>query len=75
MGGTIVAATTIMGTCISGVVAALYTVFRSDLGRLFTVDALVQSSVATLTPILAAMVVGDAWNCIFSGAHHFGLTC
>lgn len=67
-GETIVIATALMSTLIAGAIAIVYTVFRSELGPLFTVDAAVQRSVASLAPILAAMVVGDAWNCVFSGA-------
>ena len=60
-------AAALMGTSIAAVLAAGCTVFRSSLGTLFSVDVLVQRAVASLAPILAAMLVGDAWNCVFSG--------
>ena len=68
MGAPIVRATALLGTVIPGFIAAFYIVFRRRLGPLFSIDESVQLAVASVIPVLAAMLLGDAWNCVLSGA-------
>ena len=61
-------ATAVLGTLISGGIGIAYNVFKPELGPIFTIDASVQRTVASLVPIMTVMLVGDAWICVFSGA-------
>ncbi len=41
---------------------------RLPLSRLYTNDAAVQAALMGVMPVLAAMLFGDALNCVYSGA-------
>lgn len=67
-GAHIVAATAVLGTLIGGGVGIVYSAFRGELGPVFTIDSSVQSTVTSLVPIMAIMIVGDGWICVCGGA-------
>ena len=41
---------------------------RAPISRLYTDDKAVQAALMGVMPVLAAMLFGDALNCVYSGA-------
>jgi len=50
----------ICGRCLSS--------YRRQVGAVYTADVAVQAALLASIPILAAMLPGDALNCVYSGA-------